>query len=119
MVYLSIIIFQFVSLDPNNFIPSIIKLYVMSIAFTILILLLSLRYIKISIHMCALGSLLALLFMYYKDQIGFSPYLIPAWFIISGIVGTSRLILESHQPKEIYLGFLLGFISTFSFTLFS
>lgn len=32
-------------------------------------------------------------------------------FFVAGIVATSRLILEAHEPREIYIGFLIGIIS--------
>ena len=30
-------------------------------------------------------------------------------FLLAGIIATARLKLEAHQPKEVYVGFLIGF----------
>ena len=33
--------------------------------------------------------------------------------VLSGLVGTARLLLNAHQPKDLYGGFLVGFFSQF------
>ena len=32
-------------------------------------------------------------------------------FLLSGVIATARLKLGAHQPKEIYIGFLIGFVT--------
>lgn len=64
---------------------------------------------KISIHMIGLGGTVGLLFA-FATLFNFSLGLpIVAAIIIAGITGTARLILEAHNPSQIYAGFLLGF----------
>jgi hypothetical protein len=64
---------------------------------------------KISTHSAAIGGLLggflALSFLFHVY-----PFLILiSLVLISGLVGTSRLILEKHTNIQVYSGFFLGF----------
>ena len=63
---------------------------------------------KISIHMMSvggtLGGLIAMSIIYQVDI----PLLIVCCSIVSGLVGTSRLILGVHRPVEVYSGFIMG-----------
>jgi membrane-associated phospholipid phosphatase len=77
---------------------------------TVLVLLsLLINYIyKISLHMMALGGLLATLigfsFLIHQDIRSYIFLLI----IIAGITGTARLKLNAHSPSQVYAGFLVG-----------
>jgi hypothetical protein len=81
---------------------------VASILVQIALLLISLRW-KISTHSAAIGGLLggflALSFLFQENPL----LILIALVLISGMVGTSRLILEKHTNEQIYSGFLLGF----------
>jgi hypothetical protein len=91
--------------------PEIISL-IMLIACFIVILTLLINYKwKISIHSLSWGGITGII-------IGLSVYymlnnilIIMLLFLISGLVASSRLILQAHSSKEIYLGYLLGFLS--------
>jgi hypothetical protein len=50
--------------------------------------------------------------MSYEYQLNFNS-LIAGLFVIGGLVGVSRLGLNAHRPKEIYIGFFLGLVSQF------
>ena len=63
---------------------------------------------KISSHMIAMGGIVGLIIgLIFRINADMLFYLALS-VIISGIVATSRLILDAHQPREIYFGFLLG-----------
>ncbi len=69
---------------------------------------------KISAHMIGVGGLVGgvLGISYFVE--GTNPFqMFIALFIISGLVGTSRLILQRHTPAQVYAGFALGFAVTF------
>lgn len=83
---------------------------------------------KISAHAVGMGGLLGmvvitmLLFSYGTFTINSS--LFGTWqlnmnivllisILISGLVGTARLIMEAHEPQDIYGGFLVGFATQF------
>lgn len=76
-------------------------------------------FIKISLHSIAWGAFVGILI---AISILFqTPYFIGILLaiFIAGTVATSRLIVKSHQEKEIYLGFLTGFlISSAAFFLY-
>lgn len=65
---------------------------------------------KISIHMAGIGGLVG-------AMIGLSDRLmldltVPLIFLVlcSGLIGFSRLHLQTHTPPQVYLGFLLGLV---------
>lgn len=68
-------------------------------------------FIKISMHTLGMGGLLGLAFCFLEN-----PYvnvMIPlmAVILLCGIVATSRLILEAHSMREIYLGVIFGVLA--------
>ena len=81
--------------------------------------------IKVSLHAAAMGGLVAmvmltrLVFGYSEAQIGLIGginlvlpvnAIVYATLLIAGVVCTSRLIVRAHERKEIYIGFVLGFL---------
>jgi len=67
---------------------------------------------RISMHAAAMGGCLGILVFY--EYISFAPVLWPlcVCLILGGLVGFSRLYLEAHTPKQLYLGFTAGFASS-------
>jgi len=83
---------------------------------------------KISLHAIGMGGLLGMViitmaranlssFIINTGVLGMMEIslfnLLAMTIIISGIVGTSRLILDAHEPKDLYGGFLVGFATQF------
>ena len=68
---------------------------------------------KVSLHMIGMGGIVGALFA--MSQIFLINLMFPIiiFVLLSGILGTARLILGSHKPSEIYLGFATGFLSLF------
>ncbi len=63
---------------------------------------------KISIHMIAIGGLLGTLLgisFVFKVNI---PFLIFLVILCSGLIGFARIKLNSHNPPQVYAGFLTG-----------
>ena len=63
---------------------------------------------KISIHMVAIGGLLGTLLgisLIFKVII---PFLILLVIFCSGLIGFARIKLNSHNPPQVYVGFLTG-----------
>lgn len=91
-------------------VPNTINNVVLGGAFTILILtLFTLRW-KISAHMAGIGALTGALgcFSFFLKA-DFIPYIVLS-VLVAGLVGTSRLILKSHKPAEVYTGYILGVV---------
>lgn len=81
------------------------------------------NFIKVSAHAAGMGGLIAIVvltklkFGYEDAQIGIPgginlilsiDYILYAVIILAGMVCTSRLFLKAHQPKEVYLGLIIG-----------
>lgn len=65
---------------------------------------------KISMHMTAMGGVcgfLLILGMKYPGDIRGSFILM---LLLAGVLATSRLYLKKHDPLQVYLGFLFGFL---------
>lgn len=86
------------------------------------------NFIKISLHTIGMGSVISLfLILKYKlEYSGLSFKISPAStvelsmdflliivILLAGVVGTSRLFLKAHTVKELYLGYIVGFITQF------
>lgn len=68
---------------------------------------------KISTHMAAMGGVTAMVY-FFSNYFGVNIFW---WFclviILSGLIGTSRLILRQHSLPQVLAGFFLGyFLST-------
>lgn len=91
-------------------VDTIFTLFILGATLLVLISLLINYFYKISLHMMALGGLLATLlgfsFLIHQD-IRLYLFLI---ILISGLTGTARLKLEAHTPSQVYTGFLLGVV---------
>ena len=83
---------------------------------------------KISLHGIGVGGLLGmvLITMFRSDVSSFLIHssffgmvevslftLLAVTIMVSGIVGTSRLILNAHEPKDVYGGFMVGVMTQF------
>ncbi len=65
-------------------------------------------YRKISLHMIAAGSFTGLFAgLSLKFGINFTPEIL-AGILVAGVVGFARLKSNSHDPAEIYSGFVMG-----------
>ena len=72
---------------------------------------------KISAHAIGVGGFLGGLMGIAHVHL-YNPYwMFILLIIISGLVGTARLILKRHTPMQVYAGFCLGFICTFASSL--
>ncbi len=65
---------------------------------------------KISLHAIGIGGLIGFLgvlsFSYELNLI----VVLALFFIISGVIMTSRLKLKAHEGKEVYVGFIIGLL---------
>jgi len=95
------------------------KIFLISAAITIILLLFISSKWKISVQTAGIGGFigiyLALCFRFSLNA--FFPVCI--LFFICGMIGTSRLILKRHTPNQVYAGFLLGFITNYAIIMYS
>lgn len=112
--YLAAGLFYFITAQRLQDLPTspILSKYLYSGLLILGIALLFLQKIKLSIHMAGMGAFLALV-MFLSQTFNYQMLVLIALVTLcSGLVGTARLILKAHFPGEIYLGFLLGLITT-------
>jgi hypothetical protein len=89
-------------------IPVFIKTFVLTAAIISMVVMMINLWFMISIHAAGVGALLAtVLVLSVKMQTPLTWFLIPV-ILISGAVLSSRLLLNSHTPREIWFGFFLG-----------
>lgn len=93
---------------------SIILLPFMSTLFSLILLF----YPKISMHAFGMGSLLGMILFYnFNFMLIPSFYFITSIFMVSGLVITSRLILNTHKYSEVLIGYWLGVFCCFGLAL--
>lgn len=65
---------------------------------------------KISAHLIGIGGLIASMFYYAVYFVADFTYLIILLSLAAGTIAYARLILQAHNPAQVYIGFLTGFI---------
>lgn len=97
-------------------VPVIVKLFLLGAVFSVLFAGLITVSWKISVHMIGIGGVCGIFFL--MSAMGFPMFIhLLLAILTAGIIGFSRLILNAHQPQQVFAGFLLGFFSV-SFYLF-
>ncbi len=70
--------------------------------------------IKASVHVAGIGGLIAVvLAISILGQVNLYFILAPL-ILLAGFLATTRIYLKAHQPSEVYIGFLVGFLPVFT-----
>jgi len=86
--------------------------YGTNIAMAIIYLLFSFQ-LKVSLHLMSISSAIGFFLIFgYVNSITTLP-IVAILFLLSGLLGSSRLYLKAHSKQEVYLGFFLGFFCQF------
>lgn len=107
--------FTYYTLNKQGSFP-VLNLFLVGSAILALLTLLVNNYSKISLHLVSWGgfsgALTGIAFLFHLE-----PFVwIVLVFFFSGVTGFARLKADAHKPREVYLGFILGF--AVMFTLF-
>jgi hypothetical protein len=99
-------------------IPVFLKSFIFGATFLALIITLINFLWKISLHSVGAGALIAIVFI-----LSFKMYTPMVWYLISmiiagGLVLSSRLRLNIHNPQQVWFGFLTGFLGLTIFMMF-
>jgi hypothetical protein len=98
-------------------IPLFLKSYIFSAFFLSLIVTVINLWWKISLHSVGAGALLGIvLILSLRTHTSLMEYLILA-IITGGLVLSSRLKLNYHNPQQVWLGFLTGFLGLVLFMI--
>lgn len=90
--------------------PSLLKPFYFGIFLTTIFGLIINNFIKISLHTIGAGSVAAFSFiacLHYQRHLGAD---IAICLILSGVIGSARLVNNSHNSVEIYSGYLVGIL---------
>jgi len=127
--YIVTMIFYFwlyLSIRRDAAVPLVYNIFIFGGLITLCLIFLINLFIKISAHTAVMGALLAMtwitfnLFSNETFAVALPGRELTTWpwetaliwvIAVAGIVGTSRLYLKAHTLKEIYLGYVLGFVS--------
>lgn len=91
-------------------VPELFFYFLSGIISTILILVFLFYKIKVSLHLFGMGSLLFFIIgISLHNQYNYLNYIALTLFI-TGIVASSRLEMNAHDNRELFLGFLTGII---------
>ena len=90
-------------------IPGLVKTFTLAAAITSLVLLLITFKWKISIHSAGMGGLLATVISLSLRMSAGLVYLWVTILLISGLIMSARLYMNSHNPSQVYIGFVVGF----------
>ncbi len=110
--------------DPK--VPLVYNIFVFGALITLIAVFIFNLFTKVSAHASVMGGLLAMTWITFNvfSHENFSLFIpgqgtvLFSWrsvlitvLILGGLVGSSRIQLKAHRLKEIYLGYLLGFIA--------
>ena len=96
--------------------PLIIALVFNSISIVLLICAMLTYFWKVSIYLVYLGAFAGIILTVSFKWMLDTRYWLALVFLLSGLLGFSRLRTQSHKPADIYGGFGLGVVSFFLIT---
>ena len=96
----------------------IYRIFMLStILIVITLMLVSMKW-KVSNHMAGIGGLIgAILALSFRLGLN-SSLLLGCLIAAAGLLGTSRLVLDKHNPLQIYAGFFMGFAINYLVIIF-
>jgi membrane-associated phospholipid phosphatase len=99
-------------------VPGIIQLFILAAGATVFFNLIVSVFWKISTHMSGIGGLLGLISgLIYRSPADLTVYLLIS-ILAAGLIGSSRLKMEAHNPYQIYAGLSSGFLIVFLLIVF-
>lgn len=70
-------------------------------------------YFKISMHALGMGGVLGFFLVLFVTQSILMSWPLALSILLAGVVSTARLMVSTHQPRDLYMGLLLGIVSQF------
>lgn len=90
------------------YLPGYFQLFILGATLIVVITLLVTLFVRISMHITSLGAVSGLFLSMTLSLGGFSLFWLIGSILISGLMGSARLRLNTHQPAEVYSGWLMG-----------
>jgi hypothetical protein len=98
-------------LKSNGGIPEIFRQFLLGCFITIIGAWLANIAYKVSLHALAAGGMFCYLLLLTFNAEGSSAQYLALAVVVAGLVCSSRLIVSTHRPFDVYSGFLIGVIS--------
>lgn len=116
MMMIFFFFFAYLAIGKTDYDPTFSEILLGASLIVMAAYIINVLFFKISAHALGVGALVAIV-MY---SMSFSIYQVAPFLaiaiLIAGLVGTARLQLDAHEPRDIYWGYLLGyFIQLFVF----
>jgi len=93
--------------------PLLLTAYILGIFLASSLALIANIYFKISMHAIGMGGLLGFFLIIARSNTMLMTWPLCIALLITGFVCTSRLLIRSHQQKDIYMGLFVGAITQF------
>ncbi len=90
--------------------PSFINWVMLGAAISITLAFISNIFSKTSIHTVGMGCLLAVVLSNALQSLFNTLPLVFIAIFIAGLVGAARMYLQSHEPREVYAGYMIGLL---------
>ncbi len=108
----------------NSLFPMEYSGFLLGAIITLFLCLFITTFFKISLHAAGIGGVVAMVYITaFRHQIerviisiSDQMYLVPSMhlfiglLLLAGTIGSSRLLLEAHKPKELYWGYTIGIL---------
>ena len=94
--------------------PLILTAFVLGIFLASSVALIANIYFKISMHAIGMGCWLGIFLIILKSNEMLMTWPLCVVLLITGLVCSARILISSHQPKDIYMGLLVGIFTQFA-----
>jgi membrane-associated phospholipid phosphatase len=114
--YILVGMFYMAMVAQNNYntsLPLEIKIFALGATIALFVAFFINLFTKISMHTVGMGGFLAMLVIIIARSYGGAGQLFVFGILACGLVGTSRMILGSHNSSDIYGGYFVGFLCQF------
>ena len=98
-------------LKSNGGIPDMFRQFLLGSFITIIGAWLANIAFKVSLHALAMGGMFCFLLLLTFNAEGSSAQYFAMGVVVAGLVCSSRLIVSSHRPFDVYSGFFIGVVS--------
>ena len=98
--------------------PLLLTSFILGIFLASSVALIANIYFKISMHAIGMGGWLGIFIIIFNSNAMLMTWPLTIAILATGLVCSARLLLSSHQPKDIYMGLLVGLITQFAAALF-
>ena len=115
--YMATVVFYiwiYMTIRSNPNLPLEYKTFVLGASIALALAFFINLFTKISMHTTAMGGILGFavigLFIYaFPNFVGLTQIIL----LTAGVVGTARLLLDAHEPNDVYAGYAVGFLAQF------